>query len=117
MAVVTFEAPPVAENFRAETGAPWPILVDSTREAYHAYGMRRAKLRHLLGPTTLWAYAREFYRGEPPRLPTGDSTQQGGDVLIDPDGIVRFHHVGAGSGYRRPIDEILAPRRASLNEQ
>ena len=117
VAVVTFEAPEVAERFRAETETPWPILVDSTREAYHAYGMRRAKLRHLLGPTTLRAYARELYRGERLRLPTGDTTQQGGDVLVDPDGMLRFHHIGAGSGYRRPVDEILAPRRAWLGRK
>lgn len=114
LAVVTFEAPEVAKQFGMDLQIEWPILLDGTREVYQAYGMGSAKLRHLLGPTTLMAYARAAFRGEFPRLPTGDTTQQGGDVLVDPDGIVRFHHVGAGSGYRRPLDEILAPRRAQL---
>ena len=74
--------------------------------------MQRAKLRHLIGPTTLLAYAKEALRGTLPRRPTGDTTQQGGDVLVDPDGVVRFHHVGAGSGYRPQIVEILAARLA-----
>ena len=108
--IVTFETPGAADDYRAETGIEWPILIDASRNVYRAYGMQRAKLRHLIGPTTLLAYAKEALRGTLPRRPTGDTTQQGGDVLVDPDGVVRFHHVGAGSGYRPRIDEILAAR-------
>ncbi len=111
--MVTFETVAAANSYRAETGIEWPILIDADREVYRAYGMQQAKLRHLLGPTTWLAYAREAMLGKLPRRPTDDTTQQGGDILVDPAGIVRFHHVGAGSGYRRPIDEILAHRRSS----
>ena len=113
---MTFETPEAANNYRAETGVGWPILIDASREVYRAYGMHRAKLRHLVGPTTLFAYAKEALRGEFPRQPTGDPTQQGGDILVDPDGIVRFHHVGAGSGYRPSVNEIFAPCRLKFDD-
>ncbi len=109
--VVTFEGPDAARMYAEETGISYPILVDETRALYRAYGLERAKSRHLIGPTTLRAYAEEAWRGVWPRIPVADPRQQGGDVLIDPEGIVRFHHVGAGSGYRPRLSVILDTAR------
>ena len=111
--VVTFENQAVAAEYMADTGVPWSILVDERRELYRAYGLERAKWYHLLGPQTLFAYAKEALRGTFPRRPVADTTQQGGDVLIDPAGVVRFHHVGAGSGYRPTVAQILEARRST----
>lgn len=105
--MVTFEGRDAAVTYANETGVSYPILVDHDRTLYDAYGLGAAKVRHLIGPTTFCAYAREAFRGVWPRLPVADATQQGGDVLIDPGGIVRFHHIGMGSGYRLPVDAIL----------
>ena len=109
--VVTFENQVAATEYVAETGVRWPIVVDERRELYRAYDLKRAKWYHLVGPRTLFAYAKEAVRGTFPRRPVADTTQQGGDVLIDPDGVVRFHHVGAGSGYRPTLAQILEARR------
>jgi len=38
---------------------------------------------------------------------SGDIHQRGGDVLIDPHGIVRFHHVGSGPANRPAVDSLL----------
>ena len=105
--MVTFEGPEAAIDYAKETGVSYPILIDHDRTLYDAYGLGAARVRHLIGPTTFRAYAREALRGAWPRLPVADSTQQGGDVLVDPEGIVRFHHIGKGSGYRPPVDAIL----------
>ena len=112
--VVTFEDQAGAAEYVTDTGVRWPILVDGRRELYRAYGLQRAKWFHLVGPRTLFAYAKEAFRGTFPRRPVADTTQQGGDVLIDPDGVVRFHHVGAGSGYRPTVAQILEARRSSV---
>ena len=112
--VVTFENQTAAAEYVSDTGMGWPILVDERRELYRAYGLQRAKWFHLVGPRTLFAYIKEAFRGIFPRWSVADTTQQGGDVLIDPNGVVRFHHVGAGSGYRPTVAQILAARR--LNE-
>lgn len=109
--MVTFEGREAAIAYANETGVGYPILVDHDRTLYDAYGFRAARVRHLIGPTTFRAYAREALRGVWPRLPVADSTQQGGDVLVDPGGIVRFHHIGKGSGYRPPVDVILEVAR------
>ena len=112
MLVVTFEGEEAAADYVAETGVRWPIVSDDRRELYQVYGLEKARWRHLVGPRTLWAYAKEALRGTFPRRPVADTTQQGGDVLIDPEGVVRFHHIGAGSGYRPTVSQILEARRA-----
>ena len=109
---VTFETQQVARAYAAETDLAWPILVDAGRLLYRQYGLQKAKLRHLWGPTTWIAYGKEAMRGRLPRWPAADPTQQGGDVLIDPTGIVRFHHVGTGPGDRPSVDDILSVRRS-----
>ena len=94
--VVTFEPREAAREYVAETGLGWPLLVDTERDLYGAYGMGQARWRHLWGFATMRAYWREARQGRFPRVPRADTGQQGGNVLIDPAGIVRLHHVGLG---------------------
>lgn len=109
---VTFEDADAAREYVAETGLRWPLLVDAERRLYRAYEMRKARLRHLWGAATFRAYWREARQGRFPRLPRADTAQQGGDVLIDPAGLVRFHHVGRGPADRPPVARLLAVRSA-----
>ncbi len=111
--VVTFEARAAARRYVEETGTRWPLVSDEARALYRAYGMGRARWRHLLGPSALLAYARAVARGRLPRWPAADPVQQGGDVLIDPAGIVRLVHVGAGPGHRPAVERLLEVRRAA----
>jgi hypothetical protein len=111
IAVVTFEATPFARAYVAETGLRWPILIDERRTLYDHYGMHRGRLSDIWGLRTWWAYAKEFARGRLPRASGGDALQLGGDVLIDPAGIVRLHHVGSGPADRPPVERILAVLR------
>ncbi len=111
--VVTFEPPAAARAYASETKTRWPVLSDESRSLYREYGMGRAQWRHLLGPAALLAYVREGARGQLPRWPASDPMQQGGDVLVDPGGIVRLVHVGAGPGHRPPVERLLAVCRAA----
>ena len=106
--VVTFEAVDAARDYVIETGLPWPLLVDRDRRLYRIYQMHRARLRDLWGVATMRAYWREARNGCFPRLPRADTGQQGGNVLIDPGGIVRFHHVGRGPADRPLVKTLLA---------
>lgn len=117
LAVVTFEDHFLAGQYAAETGLTWPLLVDGQRTLYRAYGMGRTSTWRVWGPATWWAYARELlWRGQRRHRPerTGaaaralDWAQAGGDVLIDPAGVVRLHRVGSGPADRPAVDEILA---------
>ena len=109
--VVTFESPSAARAYASESHYSWPVVSDVERRLYDAYGMGRARWRHLLGPAAMRAYAREVVRGRLPRMPAADPMQQGGDVLIDPRGIVRLAHVAAGPGNRPSVTRLLEARR------
>ena len=107
IAVVTFENDFLARRYAAETSLPWPLLVDDTRETYRNYGMLSASFRDIWGPKTWWAYLKLAMGGSRLRKSEGDIYQRGGDVLVDPDGIVSLHHVGVGPADRPSIETIL----------
>ena len=96
-----------ARAYVGETSLSWPVLVDGSREVYRGYGMLSASFRDIWGPKSGWAYMKELAKGEKLRKPHGDVTQRGGDVLVDPAGIVALHHVGAGPADRPPVESIL----------
>ena len=98
----------MAMAYVQDTQLPWPLLVDRERTLYHAYGMERGRWWDIYGPASSWAYLKLFARGRRPRLPGSDVHQLGGDVLIDPAGIVRLHHVGSGPADRPPVATLLA---------
>jgi hypothetical protein len=106
--VVTFEAGCFAKQYVQETGIDWPLLIDEKRELYAAYGILEASFWDIWGPKTWWAYFKELLAGHLPRSSAGDISQRGGDVLIDPDGIARVHHIGSGPADRPSIENILA---------
>jgi hypothetical protein len=105
--VVTFESDFLARRYVEETSLTWPLLVDDTRETYRNYGMLAASLWDIWGPETWWAYLKEMVKGAKLRKSEGDISQRGGDVLIDPAGIVSLHHVGAGPADRPPVAGLL----------
>lgn len=107
IAVVTFENDFFARSYVADTSLTWPLLVDDTRATYRNYGMLSASFWDIWGPKTWWAYLKQVIKGERLRKSEGDIYQRGGDVLIDPNGIVSLHHVGAGPADRPAIGTIL----------
>ena len=107
VAVVTFQSSPVAENYVRETKLAWPILIDESLTLYSAYGMERGRVWDVWGPATMGVYFKLMSKGRMPRKPAGDVQQLGGDILIDPRGIVSIHHVGTGPADRPTIESIL----------
>lgn len=105
--VVTFEQEEHALNYRQETGLDWPLVVDSSRELYRYYGMEKAGFWDIWGLATWRVYLREVLRGSRPRPANDDISQRGGDVLINPEGMVRMHHIAKGPADRSDVDDIL----------
>ncbi len=105
--VITFEAGPLAQAYVRRTGLKWPLLVDQSRELYEAYGMLRGRWWDIYGPASWWVYAKLLFQGRRLRRPTDDVHQLGGDVLIDPAGVVRLHHIGRGPADRPDVSRLL----------
>lgn len=106
--VVTFSTLPAARGYVEETAVDWPILIDTDRSLYRAYGMDSAPRWRVYGPRTWLAYARLVLRGRRLAAASGqDVTQRGGDVLIDPQGAVRLLHVGRDPADRPRVSALL----------
>lgn len=107
VAVVTFDSGPIVETWVRQTEFEWPLLLDTKRDLYRTYGMLRGRAWDLYGPPAIWAYLKLMARGRWLRRPGSDVTQLGGDVLVDPEGVVRLHHVGSGPADRPSISSIV----------
>jgi hypothetical protein len=109
--VVTFDAGPMAMAYVDSTNLSWPLLVDQDRSLYEAYGMNRGTWWNIYGPPAIGIYLRLLLRGRALKPPGSDVHQLGGDVLIDPKGLVRAHYVGVGPADRPAISTLLQPLR------
>jgi alkyl hydroperoxide reductase subunit AhpC len=105
--VVTFENDFLAHCYVEDTALTWPILIDATREVYKGYGMLTASFWDIWGFKTWRVYFRELLKGNKPKKSDGDIYQRGGDVLIDPAGVVQLHHIGEGPADRPSVENIL----------
>jgi alkyl hydroperoxide reductase subunit AhpC len=105
--IITFENNFLARSYIEETSLSWPLLVDEKREVYRDYGMLSASFWDIWGPKTWWVYLREILKGQKLRKSESDIFQRGGDLLIDPVGIVRMHHIGTGPAGRPAVEMIL----------
>ena len=107
VAVVTFQGGVLVDEYIRETGINWPIMPDKSLELYRAYGMGRGSWWDIWGPATWGAYLKLLFRGHRLEKPAADVNQLGGDVLIDPQGIVQLHHVGKGPADRPAVSELI----------
>lgn len=105
--VVTFEDVEHGLNYQKEIGFEWPLVVDKELELYEYYGIGKAGFWHVWGPSTWRVYFSEMLKGNMPKPAKGDIYQRGGDVLLDPQGMVRLHHVSKGPGDRPSVKKIL----------
>lgn len=108
VALVTFETAARAGIYVNETGLTWPLLIDESRSLYKAFAMDPGSFRAIWSPKNWGAYLRIIAKCRLPKWPRNDVNQLGGDVLIDPDGNVRIHHVSRSPTDRPSIDSLLA---------
>lgn len=90
--VVTFDDLWRAQAYVRETDLKWPLLVDSQRQLYQAYQFQRVGWWKLIRPIAIFRYLLNILRGTFPGKPGRDVKQLGGDVLIDPQGVIQLIH-------------------------
>ena len=105
--MVSFETISSTWKYLKDTSLPWPVLVDSEKSLYHYFGMGKAGFWDIWGYRTWRAYLKELFQGRLPRKGEGDFQQRGGDVILDPDGLVRLQHIGSGPGDRPEVTQLL----------
>jgi len=113
--VVTFEPPAIVAQFVEMEAVPFPVLSDVSRQAYTAFGLQRGRASTIWSLATAKSYLRSILHGRLPRLPRGDLTQLGGDVVLDADGRIVFVHRSQNPADRPTVETIVAAiRRAKV---
>ncbi len=102
----------MAQAYLDQSRLNWPLLLDEKLTLYSAYGMTRGSWLDIYGPASIWRYITLIAGGRLPGKPGRDWRQLGGNVLIDPNGVVRLHHVSATPHDRPDVQSILNIVRA-----
>jgi len=113
--LVSFGPPPLAARWLRETAAPFSLWLDPERRAYRAYGVDRSLFRSW-GPHTILTYTRLMMTGRRWRGIQGDSSQLGGDFIVDGRGLLRFAH-RSHDPVDRPDVEYLIRRFSDLSRR
>jgi hypothetical protein len=107
LVVVGTGAPTFVEGFRETTKYDGPIYCDTERNAYRAAELRRSKLLNFT-PMAAARAVRTLARGFRQGRMQGDDAQQGGIVVVRPDGAIAYYHQSSGAGDNAEPKEILA---------
>lgn len=105
LVVVGNGAPMYIEGFRETTGFTGPIYTDPSLEVYNAAQLKRGlgtMLKVGAAAATIGSLRRGFRQGKT----QGDATQQGGVLVIAPDGRILYHHISAYPGDNASPDTV-----------
>lgn len=102
--------PAMAASFAREHAGPHPVLSDAARRTFAAAGMRRSlwATLHWRLVKNLWRALRAGFRQTDVQ---GDAWQQGGVVVLGPDGAVRHRQVDRAGGDPLDLDAVVAAAR------
>lgn len=89
VAVIGMGTPEQSRAFRARLNLPFPVLSDSEKQAYAAYGLGRVDWRNEVTPDNLASLARYAVRHGGALTPDQDMRQLGGYFVVDREGTVR----------------------------
>ncbi|MBL8045164.1 MAG: AhpC/TSA family protein [Anaerolineales bacterium] len=105
--IISFGTFPAVQQWLAETGANFEILIDRERTVYAAYQLERSRLRSR-SPRTLWLYFTRWLKGQKFHSSHGDDTSQlGGDFIIDKNGLLRFVYPSLEPADRPPVSKLF----------
>jgi hypothetical protein len=110
VALISFGTAPQGRLWLSETGAPFPFLLDPARRAYRSYELESSLVRSWQ-PKVWLRYAQLMLHGQHWRGIQGDSGQLGGDVIVDPMGLLRFTHRSHDPTDRPGVETLLAALR------
>jgi hypothetical protein len=90
-----------------EVCGTFTVLLDRDRAAYKAYQLERSRLRSY-HPRVVWIYIKRwFQRGEFYDSHGDDTSQLGGDFIVDKNGNLRLVYPSHDPADRPPVDDLL----------
>lgn len=109
VALITFTNPENLAKHQQHLGLGFPVLSDPDRDVYRQFGFERGSVRRVWGLRTIRRYLQlglQSMKGL--RIPTEDTLQLGGDVVIGPDGRIRFLYRSEGPDDRPSVADLVA---------
>jgi peroxiredoxin len=105
--IISFGTLPALQQWMDEVCSSFTVLLDRDRVAYNAYGLERSRLRSW-HPRVVWIYVKRwFQRGEFYDSHGDDTSQLGGDFIVDKNGILRLAHPSHNPADRPPVEALL----------
>jgi hypothetical protein len=104
--VIGSGGPSFAKGFSERMGGDIPILCDQERVTYQALEMNRGACT-FLHPGVLVRGATAVFRYRQRRI-MGDNTQQGGTIVVRPDGSMPFKFISRYAGDRARARDVVA---------
>jgi alkyl hydroperoxide reductase subunit AhpC len=105
--IISFGTLPAIQQWMKETCSSIDVLMDRDRTVYKSYQLERSRLKSK-SPRILWLYFTYWLQGRKFHDSHGDDTSQlGGDFIIDKDRFLRFVHPSQDPVDRPPVDDLL----------
>lgn len=105
--IISFGTLATVEQWLAETCPDFTVLLDRERAVYQAYELERSYWRSR-SLRTRWVYFKAWLAGKKTRDSHGDDTSQlGGDFIVDRNGILRFAHPSHDPVDRPSAEELI----------
>ena len=91
-----------------DTCNSFDVLLDVERSTYRDYQLDSSRWRSW-SPRTLWTYAKLLASGRRmlPKDEETDTSQLGGDFIIDSQGIIRLAYRSHDPADRPPVDDLV----------
>ena len=96
-----------ARIFREETDITFPLLIDESRRAYRAAGLKSANLLHLLRSENAVARKRARASGHHQHKLGQNPFQLGGSFVFGPGNVDRFAHISETFGDNATVAALL----------
>lgn len=111
LVVIGNGSPHFIKGFREEVKYDGKLYTDPSLRTYALAGMKRGFMR-VLNPMGAFRAVRALSRGAMQTRTKGDTSQQGGVIVVRPDGKMPFAHADSSPGDLAKNDKILAALRS-----
>ncbi len=106
--VISFGTLPAVQQWLTATCGAFEVLLDRDRAIYTAYGLERSYWRSR-SLRTRWYYFKAWLSGKKSRAAPGEDTSQlGGDFVVDRAGRLSLVHPSRDPADRPPVARLLA---------